>query len=420
MNFRHYRLSPHPALCLVAIGCIAAVTYGSFVPLNYVPLSFAETLDRAQEMPWLSISIERRADWVANGALFFPCAVLLSAALSLDRGSVGRAMAALLACTFLSTLAIAIEFAQHWFPGRTISKNDILSEAIGIWAGGLAWACFAPDMCRKINAVRHNQGGELLVDLAQICIASVIAYGLFPLDFVLSLSELDTKIAMGRVAWGWMDAKAMALAVVTFIPIGLSVHVLKPTFLSAMVCAFALATLYELIQIPVFSRTAAASHGLAAFFGAALGVGLGRSGVLWEKLKERRLPLAFTLTYLSLVTLIYWYPFNVATSQDWAERLHQIYRAPFSAHYIASEFNTLNNIVVRTALFGLGGAMTYLTRKISISTVALLVLWPTATELIQVVLEAKVADLSDAAIGSIAALTGAGAARFIHDRLTAY
>ena len=126
MNFRHYRLSPHPALCLVAIGCIAAVTYGSFVPLNYVPLSFAETLDRAQEMPWLSISIERRADWVANGALFFPCAVLLSAALSLDRGSVGRAMAALLACTILSTLAIAIEFAQHWFPGRTISKNDII------------------------------------------------------------------------------------------------------------------------------------------------------------------------------------------------------------------------------------------------------------------------------------------------------
>ena len=58
-------------LLSVAVFALLAI-YGSLVPLRFEALSFVEAIERFRAIPFLSLSVQHRADWVANILLFVP------------------------------------------------------------------------------------------------------------------------------------------------------------------------------------------------------------------------------------------------------------------------------------------------------------------------------------------------------------
>lgn len=412
--------SPSPSILIAAaaVSWIALVTYGSLVPLNYEPMPWHETLELARSIPWLSIDIGGRADLVANGALFFPCGLLLTAALSRAGGPLGRGLSAVIAATLLMMWACGIEVVQIWFPGRTVSMNDIFSEAIGSWVGALTWACFGPDIHGRTTALVQSKGRALQIALLEAYIVGLLIYALVPFDLILSLSELRDKISLNRIGWGWTDTKAVLLSIALFVPVGVYAFLRESRRYNALKCAASIAITYELLQFPVYSRTVALSHAIAAATGAVIGIVLAQKRRYWDLIKERRVPVVTTVIYMIGVTATFWYPFVISPADLWASRLSSAWRAPFSTHYYGSEFQTLSNVALRAVLFGTGGGLIYLSGRIQlIAAVGIVITWPAVTEMAQIFFAEKLADLTDAGIGVFSAFSGIWVAKLTLSRM---
>src|SRR5688572_32979594 len=72
-------------VALAALSFTALAIYGSLVPLEYRPLELAEALERFRQVPFLKLTVESRADWVANLLLFVPIGFLWLGVWSMDR-----------------------------------------------------------------------------------------------------------------------------------------------------------------------------------------------------------------------------------------------------------------------------------------------------------------------------------------------
>jgi VanZ family protein len=122
---------------------LAFVVYGSLLPLDWQPLPWHLALDRLAAAPWHDFDVRQRADWVANGVLYAPLGLLLA------RQAVGHGrvrLVALVLAWWSGSRLPGLELAQAGVPPRSVSRNDLLAEAIG--AGRvLAWP-----------ALRHRLG----------------------------------------------------------------------------------------------------------------------------------------------------------------------------------------------------------------------------------------------------------------------
>lgn len=123
---------------LAAVAWTAFAVYGSLVPLQYRHVAIDEALERFRHLPPLWFGMGTRADWVANILLFVPLTFLWMGALVCDRRPAARLVAALLLLPAAAVAAVALEFTQIWFAGRTVSRNDIVAEGIGALLGVLA------------------------------------------------------------------------------------------------------------------------------------------------------------------------------------------------------------------------------------------------------------------------------------------
>ncbi|MBK9234590.1 MAG: VanZ family protein [Rhodoferax sp.] len=256
------------------------VVYGSLVPLDFVPLPLDEAWRRFGQIPFLALGVDSRADWVANGVLYLPLAFLVTRVLQAalrPRPWVAAALA--LAASW--AVALGVEFAQVYFPARTVSLNDLMAEAIGSAIGVLAAPLLAPwvqalGRARAVGGTRF--GGHLLL-------AYVVAYvvlSFFPYDLLLSSGELKDKLDSD--AWGWLFAKpdrgwAMALfqlgvEVALAMPLGLwlSRHVRQPLKHVAVGALLGLG-----IELGQFLIATGVSQG-ASVLARALGVWLGAAG----------------------------------------------------------------------------------------------------------------------------------------------
>ena len=59
---------------------LAFVVYGSLVPLDFRPIPLDQAWLSFQQVPFLSLGVGSRADWVANGVLYVPLGFLLETA----------------------------------------------------------------------------------------------------------------------------------------------------------------------------------------------------------------------------------------------------------------------------------------------------------------------------------------------------
>ncbi len=179
------------------------VVYGSLVPLQYRPMPLAEALSLFQRIPYLTLGIESRADWVANGVLYVPVGFLTVFLLSAKFPRVWSPVLPVTATLFCLALAVGVEFTQLFFPPRTVSLNDLLAEAIGSLIGIALAAKMGRWFSALLRSFLHDTQRLFVLGLDAYVVA-YLAFAMFPFDFLVSWGELGDKLRSDN--WGWLLA----------------------------------------------------------------------------------------------------------------------------------------------------------------------------------------------------------------------
>lgn len=189
------------AIRVLWFGYLCFVIYGSLVPLDFKLIPIDQALARFSSISLLDVGTAGRADWIANGILYVPVGFLTALVFrGRSTGWLAGAFSAGGACCVSLALAVGVEFAQLFFPPRTVSLNDLLAEALGAGIGATTAMIGGPSFRALLaNAMDPSrlQWKWLLWAYALL----YLAFSLFPLDFVVSMTELQGKAA--SKSWGW-------------------------------------------------------------------------------------------------------------------------------------------------------------------------------------------------------------------------
>ena len=183
----------------------AFVVYGSLLPFDFRPVPLDRAWALFRQAPFLALGIESRADWIANGVLYAPLGFLTASVLQRALGPAARAAALALAAFWCVALALGVEFAQLYFPSRTVSLNDLLAESIGSGLG-IALSPFLLPWLRRWQLSWSRGGPQQLSMLLPAYVVAYPALCLFPYDLLLSGAEFSAKLASDQWGWCWADA----------------------------------------------------------------------------------------------------------------------------------------------------------------------------------------------------------------------
>ncbi len=115
-------------IALAALAYAALVAHLLFIPYSFSPLSLDETLRQFVHVPWLQLGSDQNVALVSRALMFFPLGLLLAAWVA-PRPRQRIEITALLVSGLLGCLwATGINFAQLWFPSRTVSLNNLAAE----------------------------------------------------------------------------------------------------------------------------------------------------------------------------------------------------------------------------------------------------------------------------------------------------
>jgi VanZ family protein len=368
-----------PGLFLGWLAYVAFVVYGSLVPLDYQPRPWDEAWRLFQHIRLLDVGTQGRADWIANGVLYLPLAFLTAQLLAGGRPR-PTPLALVTALLFGLALAVTVEFAQLFFPPRTVSLNDLIAEGIGSLLGVILAAAWGGRF-RRLLAALTGDHALLLTRLLEAYAVVYLAFSLFPYDFLLSAAELASKAGSG--AWGWITAAdawhgslgitvakliGEALAVV---PLGYLAHRLAPSRrawpAAAALAAGALLGLF--IELAQFFLVSGVSQGLSLVtraLGFYAGILLGRQAAQLQPARlaaflRRHLLTASGLYLLALVTVNGWF------EQAWSGMAHAMHSLaglrflPFYYHYYTSEQAALLSLTAVGLMYAPIGLLTWAT-----------------------------------------------------------
>ena len=321
------------------------VVYGSLVPLDFVAQPPGEALARFGRIPFLDLGVASRADWIANGVLYAPLGALSAGVARRLRLGVAAPWLAFAGC---AALAVGIEFAQLFFPPRTVSQNDLLAEFIGAGLGvalsPLAAAALA--RLREGGRLGFAAWGPRLLELYAL---AWLALALFPYDLLLSGPELAAKLASH--AWGWLLAGepglARGLKLVVELALALPLGALlalrwRAAPLAAALAGAAVGVALEVAQLLLASGV---SQGLSV---AARAAGFGLGAALVPRLARGGFEAVADLLRRSTALLLAaWLPLLLAASGWFSGRWHGLDGAaetwaglrllPFYYHYYTTE-----------------------------------------------------------------------------------
>jgi len=401
------------------------VIYGSLVPLNFVWRPLPDALHAFAAVPWLDLGIGSRADWVANLLLFIPLTLL--AGLSLDGAQSLRLRLgwATLIWPLALVLAALIEFSQLYFPGRTVSQNDILAEALGGLLGVALFVLRGPHAQAWLELVgglmtRRSRIGRLL----QAYLLLLLGFNLLPLDLTISPVELYHKWHEGRIIllpFSALHGSAvqqlyeLATDALVWVPVGLLWAWRDRLGTRAVVARVLLAAaVVELLQLFVYSRVTDIADVLLAGVGGWIGVlgcgplrratqqeALGATPALW-----RALLLLWGLVLLG----VFWFPYDFEAQRFNASALWEaLSRPPLASYYAGSEFHATNEALRKLGFFLPAGVLLNLAsgqRRRWAALWWLPLAWALLIEGLQLGLPGKVADLTDAALNLLGAWLG--------------
>ena len=164
------------------------VVYGSLLPFDYHALALDKAIDGFRNMPFLQLGLESRADWIANGVLYVPVGLLTTRLLLAVFGGRGLPVAMLFSLAFGAVLAGAVEFAQQYFPPRTVSQNDLIAECIGALLGTLVAPWLSP-WAARLRDLGNLGGRRLLLGLIEVYLVVYLLQSMFPFDVLLNSRE---------------------------------------------------------------------------------------------------------------------------------------------------------------------------------------------------------------------------------------
>jgi glycopeptide antibiotics resistance protein len=441
---------------LVALAAYATfVIYGSLVPLQYEPLPLAEAIARFRAIPWLQLGVGQRADWVANLLLFVPLAFLTSGVVAGRLRGWRGLIAILLVVATCGALSVAIEFAQLWFPQRTVSQNDIAAEALGAAIGAALWAAIGPATIEWLDARSHTGATASRFDtVLWLYAVGLVIYSVMPLDLTISISELYDKFREGRInpapfrhalPLTWHSAYELLRDVALFIPIGTLAFRRWPATspsrcLGGVLAGIGVVAGIEAAQTLVVSRFADATDVVTGALGVVAGVALARrwgaaAGIVpplpGRELqppgsRRRAAGLAIlAVGYSAILFAAAWYPFEFDFDPEFVKpRIQSFVTVPLTTLYLSPEFAALTNALSHMAWFApLGvladwaarlGATTTAARRALLTLNLLLVLAAAgAMEAGQIAIPAHTASIDGVILRAVGAVLGLLLSRFL-------
>jgi VanZ family protein len=435
---------------LLALGFAAFAIYGSLIPMNYRPLSWAETLDRFRAVPFYDLDVEYRADWLSNMVLFVPIGFFGTAALTVDRRSrFWQATSALLVALACAVFSIALELSQFWFPPRTVSQNDIVAEIIGAVVGSGIWFMIGSYATAWVRSVFDSREPAARLDwLLQAYTVFLFLYCVVPLDVTIHPNELWQKISKGKIqiapiegrfAWQGSAYDVLANALV-FSPLGVLAARTRARSRRGDLClaesvliGLAITTGVEICQVFVYTRVASTLDVITGTGGIVVGFWATRrwlSRSPQNSLAESRpvvwwrLP-ALILTYCAVLIASYWAPYELIEDPgEIPKRWVGFLNVPFTNLYYGEMLDWATQISRKGLSFAVLGAM--LARWVSawhapapLRRFLLLVLLCAASgfgfliEVGQLWLVASTPDCTDVILYTMGAATGMIAACFV-------
>src|SRR5512139_2652174 len=188
-------------LWMAALLYATFVIYGSLVPLEFRAIPWGEAVARFGAIPFLKLGIGSRADWVANLLLFIPLTFLWMGAFAAGAGRTRTALVTVLLVPTATALSLGLEFAQLFFPQRTVSQNDVFAESLGGVIGVLVWWGTGERFVGWLQSWQQTHARAALAErLAWAYLAGVIVYNILPLDLTISPVEIFHKWQDGKVS----------------------------------------------------------------------------------------------------------------------------------------------------------------------------------------------------------------------------
>lgn len=365
-----------------AVGMLVFAIYGSLLPFQYEPKAWDEAVAKFESLQrYDPTDLGARGDWVISVVMYAVLTYLLMGALSVDRRRIIGLVAAPIVAICCVVLAVGIEFAQVYFPPRTVSINDIQVESLGGFIGIIAWVLAGQ---RITGWMRRFARVSTLAGLASRLLpgylAALLVVQLMPFDFVVQFDELAVKYNEGKVrlspwpsatlsGWDFVTKSAMNLA--CFVPLGF-LHSLARRHKNALGrecdvpwASFAAPLIIEVLQFFVYSRTCNTADVITGAVGVAIGWRWARrvhaDGLPTGPIAAiSALRPALFLIWLAAVIYLYWRPFDFTTNptdfsndnEDWSKYgLRRFPLAPFADYYWGNKYNALDQFVRKAFAF---------------------------------------------------------------------
>ena len=413
------------SLCAIAVLYTAFVVYGSLVPLDYQPLTLDQAWLLFQRIPFLDLGIHSRADWVANILLFIPLAFLWQGVIWPRHSLFLQFLSAVMLGFMCFVLSLLTEFAQLFFPARTVSQNDILAETIGSAIGIAFWWWRGLSISNWLAHWQQAQGPmQLNEKLLRAYLVVLFAYNLLPLDLTISPVEIYHQWREGKILFipfsFWSDdfisnIYNVSTDILIWVPVTCLIVVSKKkslfqAWISTVIAAIGL----EIMQLFVYSRTSDTTDILTAMIGAGMGAWFSRRWATTTTTafsEPDRLRLIWGIVMFAgsclVLAFIFWYPFDFILKKDFiSDRLDNIFsRVPFYTYYYGTEYRAATELLHKTLFFApLGFALALVQSSLShptlknlfnIGAILMLGLVAFTIELGQLALPNRISDITD-------------------------
>ena len=367
----------HPGLVWVAY--LSFIVYGSLVPLDFHPLSLDQAWATFKHLRMYQLGAEQRADWVANGVLYFPMGFLTVALFERNRVGLARPPLLFAAGLFCCALALAVEFTQVFFPPRVVSRNDLIAESIGSVLGIIAAVYWSEWFSRVLGALA-GKVGQLTTRLLQAYAVAYLAFSLFPFDFLISTAELWAKAESD--GWGWLlspQTTSRGLAILAakllaellaVVPLGLLLSYRnekrgRPATRHAVTYGILLGLAIETAQFFMFSGISQGASLLTRAAGMYGGARLWGDRIQLRNLQQaaasKRLAVPLALLYLlALVSVNGWFRHTWRGLNLAGEVLADTRFLPFYYHYYTTEQHALLSLASVALMYAPFGALAWL------------------------------------------------------------
>jgi glycopeptide antibiotics resistance protein len=417
------------------LGMLVFFVYGSWAPLALQARPLADAWSAFMALPGPQLAQQSRTDLAVNFLLLVPLAF---GAMHLLRPRLGAA-ALLLVLPALALLSVAVEFVQVFLPSRSPSWSDVVLQ----WAGnavGVALQLLFGERARQWlqGLAAGMPTHERLLRWLGLYAAALLVWQMMPLDLSISPVELYRKWRDGRVVLlpfsvlptgAWDRFYELSTDILLWSPLGLLWALARPTAPLRQLLARAAGWVaaVELAQLFVLSRVSDVTDVLLGTLGVGLGVMLARAlpgWRTWPVQRQRGALNAALAVWLAGSLVVLWQPFALDLSRATPAAVAELFtRLPFATYFGRGEFGALAELLHKLLVFLPGGLLLAARARahggpLGISgisgiaagagarAIAALAAWATLLELGQLVMDGKVADLTDLALGVLGGWVG--------------